>query len=138
VIDHRKGTGWLVDRVAELSVRHQVRQVFADGSGPAGSLIVDMDRAGVSVQSLSRQELAQSCGVLFDLVEQGGVRHLGSQELVLALRSAAPRQLGDAWYWSRRLSGGDISPLVAATIAIFGVSSGKAASTARAISLSDL
>ena len=48
------------------------------------------------------------------------LRHLGGLELRQAVKGATKRPLGDAWAWSRRKSTVDISPLVAATLALWG------------------
>jgi hypothetical protein len=63
-------------------------------------------------------EHAQACGQLVDLVTDRELVHLGSNELATAVRGARTRPLGDAWAWSRKNSAVDISPLVAATLAL--------------------
>jgi hypothetical protein len=73
----------------------------------------------VEVRSVTAKEHANACGLIFDLVEQQGLRHLGSGELAAAVKAATRRPLGDAWAWSRK-GGVDISPLVAATLAQWG------------------
>lgn len=47
----------------------------------------------------------------------GTIRHLDQLPLNLALANAVSRKLGDAYAWGRRASTGDISPLVAVTLA---------------------
>jgi hypothetical protein len=121
VVERRRGTGWVVGRIVELVGRHRPSGVFVDNQGPAGSLIADLERAGVSVTTVNATEHARACGNLFDLVEQGGLRHLGTGELREAVRGAKTRPLGDAWAWARSKSSVDISPLVAVTLALIGV-----------------
>jgi hypothetical protein len=58
--------------------------------------------------------------MLYDAVDQGTVRHLGTAELQSALKGAGRRPLGDRWAWSRRSSAVDISPLVSVTLAWWG------------------
>ena len=60
----------------------------------------------------------QACGRLVDMVNDKTLAHLGSSELRDAIRGSKVRQLGDAWAWSRKSSSVDISPLVAATLAL--------------------
>jgi hypothetical protein len=120
VIDDRRGTGWLVDRLVELDERHAPVGVFCDASGPAASLIPELEARGVSVTAVNATEHAQACGMLFDLVEQRRARHLGTAELRTAVKGAAKRPLGDAWAWSRKSSAVNISPLVAVTLANWG------------------
>jgi hypothetical protein len=57
--------------------------------------------------------------VFFDSVDERTLRHLGTPELVNALRGAAKRPLGEAWAWSRKSSAVDISPLVTVTLALW-------------------
>jgi hypothetical protein len=73
---------------------------------------------------VSAQEHAKACGTFFDACEQQTLRHLGSSELTAAVKGAAKRPLGDAWAWSRKASSVDISPLVAVTLALWGVIDG--------------
>lgn len=113
VVDHRRGTGWLVGRIAELRSRHETAGVWCDAKSPAATLADEVD-----AQQTSAADYVAACGGLFDAVDQGTLRHLGTPELEAALRGARKRSLVDAWVWSRRSSAVDISPLVAATLAV--------------------
>ena len=119
-VDRRRGTGWIPERLAELVRKHQPALVLCDASGPAGSLLHDLQRLGVTVKTVTAGEHAQACGLLYDLVVEGRFHHLGSPELSAAIRGAEKRPLGDAWAWSRKNSATDISPLVALTLATWG------------------
>lgn len=114
VVDHLPGVAWVTGRISELVDRHQPAAVMFDTGGPAGSIGRDIPGA----VGLSAKEYVQACGVFFDLVAAGRLRHLGSGELEAAVRGAARRSLVDAWAWSRKSSRVDISPLVAATVAV--------------------
>lgn len=120
VIEHRAGTGWVAERLEQLVADHDVIGVICDESGPAGSLVVSVEAREVEVQAVSTKDLAQACGLLFDAVDQRAIRHLGTGELSAAIKGAARRQVADAWAWSRRASTGDVSPLVAVTLAVWG------------------
>lgn len=120
VIDHRQGTGWIVARLVELTEEREISSVVCDERSPAASLIHALGEAGVAVEAVTSTEHARACGAMFDLVDQAGVRHVGSSDLRMALKAAAKRPLGDAWAWSRRSSKSDISPLVAGTLALWG------------------
>jgi hypothetical protein len=119
IVDAREGTGWLVPRLGELVGRHEPWLVVADAYGPAGIVVEKLEDAGVSVERVTAGQLAQSCGLLLDMVSEATVRHLGSAELTAALKGAATRPLGDAWAWRRRYSTADISPLVSATLSLW-------------------
>jgi hypothetical protein len=118
VMEHKRGTpGWVVEYLAERVERHQPAGVFCDERSPAASLVTALENAGVRVTVLKSTDQAKACGAFFDAVDQRTIRHLGTNELVNALRGAVQRPLGDAWGWSRKNSTVDITPLVAGTIA---------------------
>jgi len=116
--EHRQGTSWVVDRIVEMVERGNPDMVVCDGVGPAASLVVPLREAGVTVELVNTPEHGQACGRLVDMVRDGNLAHLGSMELRDAIRGAKSRPLGDAWAWSRKNSNVDISPLVAATLAL--------------------
>jgi hypothetical protein len=122
IVDRRRGTRWLPGRLAELVARHDVAAVVCDATGPAGSVLHQLEELEVAVETVNTREHAQACGFLMDLVEEQGLRHLGTEELLAAVKGATRRPLGDAWAWSRKNSSVDISPLVAATLALFSAS----------------
>jgi hypothetical protein len=105
-----------------------------DPSGPAGGL--GWEKAGFSrrsgseqapsgprdVTEMSARELGQACESFAAAVTEGRLRHVGDPRLLAALQSAGRRDIGDGlWAWSRRRSGADISLLVAATGALWGL-----------------
>ena len=56
------------------------------------------------VEAVSASDHARCCGRFVDAVNEKQVRHLGSQELLNAIRGSKTRELGDAWAWSRKNS----------------------------------
>jgi hypothetical protein len=121
--DHRRGTGWVVARILELTKAHKSAGVICDGASPAASLIPELEQAGVTVTTVTASEHAAACGLLFDAVDNDELRHLGTHELSAAVAGAVKRPLGEAWAWSRKNSTVDISPLVAVTLAHWAVMS---------------
>lgn len=119
VVSTWNGTAWLVEKLKELDDEHSPLEVVCDGYGPAASMVGKIIQGGVNVRLLSSAEHAQACGQLADAVAQRTLVHLGSREIQNAVRGAASRPLGDAWAWSRKSSAVDISPLVAATLALW-------------------
>jgi hypothetical protein len=120
VVDHRRGTGWVLGRLVELVEKWDPAAVLFDEKSPAASLADGIEKAGVKLTAVNASEHAQACGMFYDAVEQRTVRHLGTSELVMALRGVQKRPLSDAWAWSRKNSSVDISPLVAVTLALWG------------------
>lgn len=112
------GTKWLPSKLAEFVDEHEPLAVVCDGYGPAASMVGKVMQAGVEVDTKTSEEHARACGQIVDAVSQQTLRHLGSKELENAVRGAAIRPLGDRWAWNRKSSAVDISPLVAATLAL--------------------
>lgn len=129
-----RGVGWLTSWLPERIERHKAAIVVCDAAGPAGSIVEELERrmkeyarkgTRVDIVPVNAREYAQACGNFVDLAAEHRLRHTGQSELRAALRGAAQRTLGDAWAWSRRSSGVDISPLVAATLAAWAVPDAK-------------
>jgi phage terminase large subunit-like protein len=110
----------VADFVAELVEKWSPSQVVLDPKGPAGSLLPALDLAGVDITRISYEEHAQACGLFKALVEDGKLVHKDQPGLTAALESARKRDAGEAgaWLWNRR-DETDISPLVAATLAVY-------------------
>lgn len=121
VADHQEGTAWLVPRLAELVRRHKPSAVVIDPASQAGSLIVPLEAAGVTVTQPTTREVAQACGQFYEAaVDARSLRHRGDAELMAALGGAVSRPLADAWAWDRKTAAVDLSPLVACTLAAWG------------------
>ncbi len=139
VVEHRRGTGWVAERLVELKRDHKPHGIFVDAGGPAGSLVPDIEKAlGAEVFKMSAAEHAQAFGRFCDAGPQGTLRHLGTDELSEALDGATTRPLGEALAWSRKRSDVDISPLVAVTLALWGNTQKPKPSHPRVINLARL
>jgi len=118
-VERRQGTRWLVPRLADIVGLHEPFKIVADTRGPVASLRNSLEEARIEVEWIGMREYAEACGLIVDLVAEDRFRHLGTAELAAAIRGAATRPLGDAWAWSRKSSGVDISPLVSLTLALW-------------------
>ncbi|GAA2516734.1 hypothetical protein [Winogradskya humida] len=122
VVDHRPGTAWLPGRAVQL-LKHRPLDWVIDPGGPAGALLPDLITAKIEPRQMSTRDLGQACEAFSAAVENHGLRHLGDPVLARAIRSAARRDIGDGlWAWSRRRSDVDITTLVGATGAFWGLS----------------
>lgn len=129
VIDHRPGVGWVVERAKELHGKYDPRCWVIDPAGPAASLIPALededeglgDADVVEVVKPKAREMAAACGLFYDAVSTQDLTHFDDAPLASALAGAQKRSLGDAWAWARRVPSVDISPLVAATLAKWGL-----------------
>ena len=118
VPDCRRGTYWVVSRAADLQRKWGGVVVIAANS-PAASLLPALAEAGVKTLEVSAADHAKACGRMVDAVDVRNVRHLGQPPLTLAADGAVCKFYGDTWLWDRRHSKVDISPLVAATLAMW-------------------
>ena len=123
--DYRPGTSWIVPRLAEMHRKHG-GTVVVDAAGYEGSLILPLEQAGVPVTTPAARDVAAAFGQFCDAVtDSKTLRHLGQPELDAAVAAAAVRDVGDAGRtWGRRLAAGDISPLVAVTLAVWAAAAG--------------
>ncbi|MFE6482405.1 terminase [Streptomyces sp. NPDC057757] len=125
VVDHRPGVGWVVGRAKELHAKWNPRCWVIDPASAAGSLIADIededDGLDIEVVKPKAREMAAACGQFYDAVTDQSLSHFDEAPLASALAGAQKRPLGDAWAWARRIVSVDISPLVAATEAKWGL-----------------
>jgi hypothetical protein len=119
VVDRRRGLAWVVDRAAELYRRHDVQRICVAGSGPAGSLIPDLERAGLPVEVVNDVELTRAAGATFDAIVERRLSVRPDDRLDDAVAGARKRARGDAFAWARTHRGVDLSPLVAASLAVW-------------------
>lgn len=115
----------LVQRAAEVANRWD-SYVVIDRGGPAGSTIPALERLTRKEDGTNRlrliplSELVRACGEFHDAAVHAQVSHRGDYRLSDAVIGANKRKVVDAWCWSRR-GNTDITPLVAATLARWGV-----------------
>lgn len=117
VIEHRNGTSWMPQRIAEIVRKHRPITTVIDPAGPAGSLIDELEKLGVEVTRVNMREMVQACGRFFDMVmDSRSLRHGDDPALNAAVAGAIRRDLGDGWAWARKATNVDISPLVGVTL----------------------
>lgn len=119
IIHAREGTAWLTDALAGLYQRHEVAEIVCDGFGPSAAKAKDAEEAGIKVHRLDSSQYGEGCGMFVDAVTEQTLEHLGQDEMAAAIRGAKARPLVDRWAWSRTKSSVDITPLVAATLALW-------------------
>ena len=133
------GTRWLVDWLAE----RKGPIVVIDARSPAAALVPDLRLRGVEVMLTGAQQMAQACGGFYDLATAEPavpgapflLSHFDQPLLNMALAGARKRGISGegGWGWDRR-DGSDITPLVAVTLAAFGlVAKSKKPKTGRAV-----
>lgn len=124
-IENKAGTGWVLPRVIQLVRTHGIKTVVIDAAGPAATLIDDLHKARVKVATTQARDMAIACGQFLDSVHESTLVHLNQPYINIAVSQARKRRLGDAFAWARSSATADITPLVAATLALWGVKNSK-------------
>lgn len=135
IIENRKGTGWVIDRLIELRDTWSPRAVVCLPTGPAGGLLAEAERKNLTIgvpeppttkgekkfHTVTAGDYAQACAGAYDAITEHRWRHLGQGELDKAVSNAEKRKTGDTWVFDRR-GDVDISPLTAVTLAAWAAS----------------
>lgn len=116
LVDHRPGTGWIVERTQALMEKWNVRVVL-DGGGPAASVADDLAAAGIEVTRMNSADVAAACACMYDAIADARVTIRAHELLDRAVDGLAKRPIGDRFIWARSTSLSDITPLMAATLA---------------------
>lgn len=122
IVEHDRGAHWVVERCRFLQDRHRKSRFVVDKKGPLAYLIPELLREGVKVLEAGTDDYGTACAQFRQAVNDGRAKYPAPQpELDDALSSARSRPMGDREKWTRRQSSSsDISPLVAATLALWG------------------
>lgn len=134
------GTDWIVDWVAQRCENNPIAAVVLDARGPAASLEAALRARKVKVVMMNTDAVATACANFYDGALSGGFRHIGQPQLTASLNSARKRTTGDRWVWNRKSADSDITPITAATLALWAVNSRRvraagSTSTRRAVVL---
>jgi hypothetical protein len=120
LIERRTGLGWAVERLDALVHSHDVRGVVLAGLGPAGTLVVDLERVlGPELYVATEADMTLAAGSTFDAIVEQTVAVRPSVLLDSAVAGARQRRRGDAFTWARRSMTVDLSPLVAMSLALW-------------------
>jgi phage terminase large subunit-like protein len=118
VIGNRPGTSWVLDWFAADDRVRKYRSIVIDPVSGANSLVSDLRNLGLQIVEVGTRQMVAGCGKFYDLATQGRLRHIDQVPLNAAVAGSKKRNLGDAWAWHRRDNTVDVSPLVAATLAL--------------------
>ena len=141
IVDHEAGTSWIGHRLKELQAKWNPAAIVAIAGGHVDSLMPGWRRDGVRVRLVRFTDYVKACGLVFDMVSQGKLRHLGDPLLGDAVEGVVQQFTRDnaSWYWSRKGSDVDITPLVALTVGVAGLEkrarSGRSSNARKALVL---
>lgn len=117
---HRPGTAWVLAEARRMDARWRPDGWVFDKRSAAGALIQSFEDAGLTVLTPTVTEIGQGCGQLYVAARDGQIGHADDRALRTALAGAVSRKLSGAWVWDDRESAGDMSPLIAVTLAHWG------------------
>jgi hypothetical protein len=120
VTDHREGIGWLVNRAKAIQAKWRPARWIVDKRSAAGSVLGDLEKAGLPVEVVQATDVTHACGQLYDAMRDETLRHYGQAGLRTALAGADKRNLIGSWAFDWFNTGVDVSPLMAATYAHWG------------------
>jgi hypothetical protein len=124
VIEHRRGTSWMTQRVKELKDGNPKAAFVLDDKDPAAREKPALERAGIDLTSLTLTQACQAYGLFMSAVvgDAPYLRHYDQPDLNAHVAVAQVRSVGDAQTWERK--GPNICCLVAATHAAYGLAVG--------------
>jgi hypothetical protein len=115
----------LIGRAAQVANDWKGTIVIDRGS-PAANAVPALEKLTADINNNNRvrvvsfTDLVRACGDFHDAAVHARLSHRGDYRLTDAVLSATKRKAGDSWVWQRR-GQSDITPLVAATLARWGV-----------------
>lgn len=113
------GTVGAAAMIAELAETRHV-SIWLDRKGPASIIADQLTGLDIRLADIPAADLAATGPALLDLLRNMAVRHQPSEPLDKAVGVAVRRWSGDTWYLDRRQSPGDISPIEAMQLAVWG------------------
>jgi len=122
VIEAKEGVDWLTPRIIDVAERHRC-PVIVDTGGPAAAMHLILENHGIEVIPFAAKDVANAAGSFYDNVRNQRIAHGNDWRLNDAVKGATKRPLGERWAFTRK-GNVDISPLVAASFAVWAIDSG--------------
>jgi hypothetical protein len=120
LVEYLTGTN-PVPAVLELRQQRTVLAVAVDPMSPAATTIRLLEEAGVAVTQPNLSDLRVAHGLFVDMANTERIRHPSQPLLTTAIRHLEQRRAGGADAPERRGSPVDVSPAVAAELAVWGL-----------------
>lgn len=125
--DQKKGTDWVASWVADRAEKNRLHAVVVDEmtglvEERRGRNYLRGTDVVVTLAAAEGRDMAIASGQLFDavMVPSPLVRHTDQPQMNVALSVARKRPLAGAWAWNRKDEESDITPVVSATLALWG------------------
>lgn len=123
VVKYLRGTSDAIKILGELVDKHETMcGVYWCPDAPIRALKTQIIASGITMVPVTMQEYADACGAMKEHILNGTAYHRGS-EILNAAFTSSERKVRDegGWIFGRRISSGDISPMVSSTLAVKGV-----------------
>jgi len=124
--EQRKGADWIGPWVEQLSKKNRLHAVVVDEM----TGLVEKRKNGrwylkgtdvvVTLAAAEGRDMAVACAALFDGVMSQQLFHTDQPQMNVALSVARKRPLAGAWAWNRKDAMSDITPIVSASLALWG------------------
>lgn len=122
IAETRPGADWVGEVVEQILADFDVVAVGARSRGAVTSLLPELralcEDTPAEFRKVSTGEAGGMCGLFFDRVRDGAVKHRNDARVLPALKAARKHKLADAWEWEREGVDVDAAPLVAMTVAL--------------------
>jgi len=118
-----EGSAWLLPKVLGLIRDWRPVSVSTIGGAPvreiSGQVKAFCESRGVPFRQLSMQDFAAASQGLYEALRVEELTHGDSESLAVAVGRVRVKEAGDLWRFDRRASRVDVSPLVAAAVALY-------------------
>lgn len=122
VVDRRVGTDWVPARLEELKRKWKPAAMVYTGASQSTEVIAKSPKLKRMTTGLDHRTYMQACGAFYEALGRAQVRHTGQEELDAAVQACRRSKGGsELWSWTRDDRSQDISPLVACTLALHGL-----------------
>jgi len=121
VVETQRGTSWVVPKLQEVFKPYRGAKVIVDRAAWSASLTEDIRAAGLTVHETDAAEVSTAAGQFLEAVLEQKFFHRGDPRLTTAVEGARQRPIGERWGWDRKSPTIDVSPLVAASLALWGL-----------------
>ncbi|ROS28910.1 phage terminase large subunit-like protein [Rathayibacter sp. PhB127] len=123
--EQRKGVDWVIPWIEARVSKNRLHAVVVDEM--SGLVEKRRDRnflvgtdVEVTLAAAEGRDMAIASAKFFDSVIDGSVRHTDQPQVNVALSVARKRPLAGGWAWNRKDAASDITPIVSATLALWG------------------
>jgi hypothetical protein len=131
ITDHRAGTGWMAEYLADLAARRQPVAVAYPADSPILDVADELATAGLPVAPIRGRDWPAACAAWLAAITERRIQVGAHPAMAKAAEVAPGRDAGDGgWAWHRRGAVASIAPVIAGTAACWGLAHPAAADQA--------